>query len=120
VPELVFLAVCGILGLERALTEKPQWRGVVRAAFVRLDRLPDAIAQYEAVLRLDPDSAETHFNLGKALLKIPGRLPGAMSQIKTALRLKPDLESAREMLNRLQNPSGLNGAGLKDSSLRQK
>jgi hypothetical protein len=217
VPELVLLAVCGILGLERALVEKPPWRGVLRgawiaalvfslgvnllmsirlhvaelvfggyyqlshgrpketvicfeqalrikpdcaevhndlayalaqipgrlpeaivefeaalriwpddmaardnlrAAFVRLDRLPDAIAQYETVLRLDPDSAETHFNFGQALLKIPGRLPDAMAQFNAALRLKPDLESARKMLDRLQNPNGLNGAGPMDSSLR--
>jgi tetratricopeptide (TPR) repeat protein len=80
-------------------------------------RLPDAIAQYEAAVRLDPASAGAHYNLGNALLNMPGRVPDAISQLQAALRLAPDYARAREMLNQLQNPHGLEGAAPMDSSL---
>jgi tetratricopeptide (TPR) repeat protein len=80
-------------------------------------RLPDAIAQYEAAVRLDPDSAGAHYNLGNALLNMPGRVPDAIAQLQAALRLAPDYAPAREMLNQLQNPHGLEGVPPMDSSL---
>ena len=52
-------------------------------------RLPDAIAEYEAALRINPDAPEAHNNLGSALADIPGRLPEAISEYETALRIKP-------------------------------
>ena len=36
-------------------------------------RLPEAITHYEAALRLRPELAEVHFNLGVELAKVPGR-----------------------------------------------
>ena len=36
-------------------------------------RLPEAISEYEAALRIKPDDAEAHNNLGIALARIPGR-----------------------------------------------
>jgi tetratricopeptide (TPR) repeat protein len=80
-------------------------------------RLPDAIAQYEASLRIDPDSVEAHYNLGNALLNLPGRQPDAIAQLQAALRLNPDLTAARDLLNQLQNPNGLEDAAPMDSSL---
>lgn len=53
-------------------------------------RLADAVAHYEAALRLKPDSAETHDNLGLALAQTPGRLKGAVGEHRAALRLRPD------------------------------
>jgi tetratricopeptide (TPR) repeat protein len=41
------------------------------------------------VLRLNPNSAEAHNNLGLALAKIPGRLNEAIVEYKEALRLEP-------------------------------
>jgi tetratricopeptide (TPR) repeat protein len=79
-------------------------------AFLKVPgRLPDAIVEFEAAVRLNPDSVEAHYNLGNALLEVPGRLPDAMAQLKAALRLKPDLAPAREILDRLQNQTGLEG-----------
>jgi tetratricopeptide (TPR) repeat protein len=80
-------------------------------------RLPDAIAQYEAAVRLDPGSAKAHYNLGNALLNMPGRMSDAIAQLQAALRINPDLASARELLNQLQNPNGLEGAAPMDSPL---
>jgi tetratricopeptide (TPR) repeat protein len=51
-------------------------------------RTPDAIAQYEAALRLKPDYVEAHNNLGDALLSA-GRIPEAIAQYEAALSLKP-------------------------------
>jgi len=48
-------------------------------------RLPEAIAEYEAALRVKPDSAFVHNNLGAALAKLPARLPEAIAQFEGAL-----------------------------------
>jgi tetratricopeptide (TPR) repeat protein len=61
-------------------------------------RLNDAIAQYEAALRLQPDYAEAHNNLGLAWSHLPGRLNDAIAQYQEALRLKPDLAEAHNNL----------------------
>jgi len=42
--------------------------------------LYDAIAQYEEALRIRPDFAEAHYDLGNAWLRIPGRLKEAVAQ----------------------------------------
>ena len=53
-------------------------------------RLNDAIAQFEEALRLQPDLAAAHFNLGNAWSQMPGRLNEAIAQFEAALRLRPD------------------------------
>ena len=57
-------------------------------------RLNDAIAQYEKALRLKPDYAEAHNNLGHAWSQMPGRLNDAIAQYEAALRIKPDYAEA--------------------------
>ncbi|HXB01849.1 MAG TPA: tetratricopeptide repeat protein [Opitutaceae bacterium] len=54
------------------------------------DRMPDAIAEYQAALVIKPDFAEAHSNLGYALSQIPGRLQDAVPEYEAALRIKPD------------------------------
>jgi tetratricopeptide (TPR) repeat protein len=53
-------------------------------------RIQEAIAQFEEGLRLNPDYAETHNNLGNALSGLPGRSNDAIAEFQAALRLKPD------------------------------
>ena len=53
--------------------------------------LPEAIAEYQAALRIEPDFAEAHVNLGNALAQTPGRLPEAIAEYQAALRIRPDL-----------------------------
>jgi Flp pilus assembly protein TadD len=50
-------------------------------------------------LRLKPDFAEAHNNLGTALHRM-GRIEEAISQYQEALRLKPESEEARANLAR--------------------
>lgn len=63
-------------------------------------RLPDAIAQFQAVLRLQPDFAGAHNNLGIAYGSEPGHLPDAIAEFEAALRLQPDFVAARDNLLR--------------------
>jgi tetratricopeptide (TPR) repeat protein len=62
------------------------------------DRLPDAIAHYQAALHLHPGYAEAHYNLAITLAKIPGRLSDAIAHTEEAVRLKPDFVEARVTL----------------------
>ena len=123
VPPLVLLAVVGILGLERALANRPVWRraarwgwglllgfsvafnllaGVERSAeahknlgiaLEQAGRLPEAIEQYEQALRIRPDIAVAHYYLGAALNQA-GRVPEAIEQYEQALRIEPDFLEA--------------------------
>jgi tetratricopeptide (TPR) repeat protein len=60
----------------------------------RTDRLPEAIAEYQAALRADPSSAGAHLNLGLAYARTPGRLPEAIAEYRTALRINPGFSEA--------------------------
>ena len=73
-------------------------RGVVLAG---TGRAPEATSQFEAALRIDPNSAEAHVNLGIALSGIPGRMPEAVRHFEAALRIKPDPE-IQQMVDRLE------------------
>ena len=57
-------------------------------------RLDEALAQYQAVLRMKPDFAEAHVNLANALTLIPDRVSEAMGHYEEALRIKPGLAAA--------------------------
>jgi protein O-mannosyl-transferase len=52
-------------------------------------RTTEAVAEYEAALRLVPDSAGIHYDLGDAFVH-SGRLPEGVAQYREAIRLKPD------------------------------
>jgi tetratricopeptide (TPR) repeat protein len=127
-PVLVLLAMCGVLGLERALVTKPRWRGGARWAWITLlffsvgvnllvatlryaeeqfragvDRVDlgrpqEAVAYFEQALRIKPDYAQAHAYLGSTLLYYPNRLPEAIAQLQTALQIDPDLPEAHNNL----------------------
>jgi len=61
-------------------------------------RLSEAIPHFRTALRVKPDSAEIHNNLGGALSLEPGRLQDAIEEYRTALRLQPDNSEARDNL----------------------
>lgn len=52
------------------------------------ERFPEAIAQYQEVLLLNPDYSDGHYNMGVALEKI-GQVTAAQEQYRQALRLDP-------------------------------
>jgi tetratricopeptide (TPR) repeat protein len=71
--------------------------------------LPEAIAEYQAALRIEPDFAEAHVNLGNALAQTPGRLPEAIAEYQAALRIRPDYADAHDALGNalVQTPGRL-------------
>jgi tetratricopeptide (TPR) repeat protein len=52
------------------------------------------MTEYEEALRLQPDHAEAHYDLGTALAQVPGRLPQVIAEFQPALRSEPDLFEA--------------------------
>jgi tetratricopeptide (TPR) repeat protein len=57
-------------------------------------RLPEAVTEYEAALRIKPGDADVHYNLGNALAEIPGSLPAAIAEYREALRIDPSYTKA--------------------------
>jgi tetratricopeptide (TPR) repeat protein len=71
------------------------------------NRLSDAIAAYEAALRINSNYVDAHNALGNALFSLPGRLPDAMAQYEAALRINPGSAEAHYNLgNALLNLPG--------------
>jgi tetratricopeptide (TPR) repeat protein len=64
-------------------------------------RVPEAIGHYEQALRIKPDYADAHYNLGVALEKLDRR-PEAIAHYQQALKLQPDFIPATRALARLQ------------------
>jgi len=71
-------------------------------ALAAAGRLPEALAEWETAIQLDPSyaprlkqgMAEAHNNLGVGLAGAPGSLPEAISHFEAAVRLAPDYADA--------------------------
>ena len=68
-------------------------------ALARLGRWQEAADQYQAALRLHPESSETRINLGSAMVEL-GRGPEAVEQYRAALRSDPGSQAAHFDLGR--------------------
>ena len=66
------------------------------------ERAPEAIAQFEAAVRINPGLVEAHYLLGILLSDQPDRRREALAHFEAALRIKPDFAAAREWLERLR------------------
>ena len=118
-PSLLLLAVIGILGLERALSNRPVWRWVARCGWglllvfsvafnllatvdryveahcnlgielVRRGMVTEGIEQYEQALWIKPDDLMAHENLGIALAQ-EGKNEAAREHFERVVDIKPD------------------------------
>ncbi len=68
-------------------------------------KLDEAIAEFRAAIRLKPDYAEAHINLGIAL-QDQGKLEEAIAEYRAAIRLKPDYAEAHYNLGLALKPRG--------------
>lgn len=68
-------------------------------------RMPSALTHYEQALRLKPDYAEAHYNLGIAL-DAENRPQDAIAQVEEALRLGLEMEEVHARLGTLFNKAG--------------
>jgi protein O-mannosyl-transferase len=59
-------------------------------------RIPEAVAEYRAAIRIQPAYPEAHFNLGSALahMEPQKQQPEALREYQTAIRLRPDYPQA--------------------------
>ena len=57
-------------------------------------REAQAVPEFEAAVRLEPESPDYRVNLGLSLAQMPGRLQDAITEYQTALRSDPNLYSA--------------------------
>jgi tetratricopeptide (TPR) repeat protein len=65
---------------------------------MREGRFAEAIKHYSAVVRLNPNHAAGHNNLGAAMI-IAGQPQEAISHFRAALRIQPDYADAHNNLN---------------------
>ena len=76
----------------------PAWRNLGAALFNQ-GKIPQAVEAFQRALILLPGSADAHYVLGLALLKLPGRTDDAVAQLEEALRLAPDFPAAQAALS---------------------
>ena len=57
-------------------------------------RTDEAIREYQAALRINPDYDEAHYNLG-VIYRQQGRIDEAIREYQAALRINPDLMPTR-------------------------
>jgi Flp pilus assembly protein TadD len=67
---------------------------------MRLGRLKEAISHFSESLRIKPDFADVHNNMGAALMRL-GRLKEAIKHYSEALRIKPDSPATRDNLRQI-------------------
>jgi hypothetical protein len=126
-PALVLIAVCGVLGLERALAVNPRWRIAARCGWIaallfslvvsllmtiqryaeeqfrdglgqlHLGRTKQAMPYFAEAVRINPSYAMAHYYYALDLVQA-GRLGEAISHYEQVLRLDPEYPGAREGL----------------------
>jgi tetratricopeptide (TPR) repeat protein len=77
----------------------------VALLYLQLGRPKEAAGHYEASVRLKPDSAPAHFNLGAALM-LADRIEEAAGQYQEALRINPGYAAAHNNLGSLLDRQG--------------
>ena len=88
-------------------------RNLLAMKYLEAGRVPDAQAQLQEALRLDPRDAEAHSNLG-TVLQAEGRLADALPQLRDAVRLRPDDDRVHFNLG-----NGLVAAGQVDEAMME-
>jgi len=76
-------------------------------------RAQDAIAEFKAALRIEPNNSEAHDNLGNALSQTPDHLQEAIAEYQAALRISPnDPEVHNNLGSALMNVPGRAAEGV--------
>jgi len=91
--------------------QNPLRHDAVAALYLDSGRFDEAIAEFRQSLRLNPDSAPTHYNLGFAL-SARGHRDEAISAFQDALRIDPDYAQAHNNLGALLQIGGQQDAAL--------
>ncbi|HEY2891125.1 MAG TPA: sulfotransferase [Dongiaceae bacterium] len=81
-----------------AISPSPEILNNYGAVLIELRRLPEAIARLEQAVRVKPDYAEAHYNLGNALRQ-SGETQQAIRAFRQTLALKPGYAAALQNLS---------------------
>ena len=83
----------------QAIREHPSAKvyDAVGAWFAEQGKLECAVAAFRESVRMEPHSAEAHYDLGVALVRAQ-HLPAAAAEFRLALRYKPDMAAAHNSL----------------------
>jgi Flp pilus assembly protein TadD len=91
--------------LARKNAATPFAHNFLAARYLQAGRIPEAVAQLDEALRLNPDDAEAHSNLGIAL-QLQGRLGDALTELREAARLKPEDDRVHVNLGNVMQAGG--------------
>ena len=103
-----------IRGYETMLTVDPndvELHDDVAVLYLGLHRVTDAVAHFQASVRLRPASATAQFNLGTALM-MAGQTADAIVALRTSIERRPDYILARNNLGRALLVQGNTGAAI--------
>ncbi|MFT3870824.1 MAG: tetratricopeptide repeat protein [Nibricoccus sp.] len=83
---------------EHTLTQNPEaWMMHNNLGFIlgeQFNQIPEAIEHFKTAVRLKPNFADAHFNLGRGWERMPNHLQEALSEYRESVRLQPnDVES---------------------------
>lgn len=104
------LAEAQLRQASRIAPDEPAAYELLGAMLVKSRRLPEAREVYETLVRLQPNRAGEHVNLGTLLLQL-GDAAGAVAALRRALELDPEQPAALNNLARYYLGSGRELAG---------
>jgi len=81
----------------RAAPQSSRAHSMLASILARKDP-EEAIDEYQAAIRLDPNSADLYLALGSLLMVEAGRADGAIAAFQAALRLNPQMQRAKDGL----------------------
>jgi len=102
------MAAADVVGCETMIAREPEYvavRNDAGALYMELGRPERALLHFDAVRRLQPNSAPAHFNVGVALEAL-GRSADAAAEYEAAVRIDPDYSSALNNLGNLRLAAG--------------
>ncbi len=70
-------------------------------ALHKLNRIEEAIAEYQVSAGIDPEVPEVHYELAYALAQVPGKVPDAILECRKMLALKPGDGPGQQLLSAL-------------------
>ncbi len=97
-----------VAGEEKRIADVPgdaSTRNALGVAYVQLGRVAEAVVQFEAALRVDPELSMAHYNLGVIAMG-QQRVPEAIARFEQALALRPDYIEARNNLGIVLEAAG--------------